>query len=64
MTHSLNAPQDELIAIADLRGEYPAIPASLKAEYQELALKRQQLRAKLERAKAELATLKAKGKAL
>jgi hypothetical protein len=37
-----------------------AIPASLKAEYEELSLKRNQLRADLQRARAELAGLKAK----
>jgi hypothetical protein len=40
-----------------------AIPASLKAEYEELFLKRELLRAELERAKAELAGLRANGKA-
>jgi hypothetical protein len=40
-----------------------SIPASLKAEYDELFLKREQLRAELERARAELAGLRMKGKA-
>jgi hypothetical protein len=40
-----------------------AIPVSLKAEYQELTLKREQLRTTLEQAKAELAAFKAKAKA-
>lgn len=40
-----------------------AIPQSLKAEYEELTLKRERLRGKLERARTELAVLKANGKA-
>jgi len=39
-----------------------AIPESLRAEYQELSLKREQLRTRLGQAKAELAALKAKAR--
>jgi len=41
-----------------------AIPASLKAEYDELFLKRDQLRAELQRARAGLAALKAERRPL
>jgi hypothetical protein len=54
---------DELNATAFLGDNGGSIPASLKAEYEELFLKREQLRAELARARAELAGLRAKGKA-
>lgn len=41
-----------------------AIPASLQAEYDELFRKREQLRAELEGARSELASLTAKEKAV
>jgi hypothetical protein len=49
-------PQDDLTATV----ASGAIPPSLKAEYDELFRKRAQLRAELERARAELARLKAR----
>lgn len=49
--------------ITSLSDNGASIPASLKAEYDELFLKREQLRAELERAKVLLAGLKTKGKA-
>ena len=58
----MNRP-DELKVAASLGDTGGSIPASLKAEYDELFLKREQLRAKVERARAELAGLRAKGKA-
>jgi hypothetical protein len=60
MPQMLNAPEDELKTMASLSGQGVAVPASLKAEYEELFLKREELRAKLEGARAELAALKAK----
>jgi hypothetical protein len=64
LTPPLPAPEDKLKTTVSPGGEGAAIPASLKAEYEELFLKREQLRAKLERARAALAALKAKGKAV
>jgi hypothetical protein len=64
MTHPLHAPDDKLTTMTSLGEQGAPIPASLKAEYDELFLKREQLRAKLEQARDELATLKAKGKAI
>jgi hypothetical protein len=54
---------DQSEVMAALGVDTGAVPASLKAEYQELFLKREQLRAELERAKTELAGLRAKRKA-
>jgi hypothetical protein len=61
MTPQLHAEADKLKTMASFGGEGAVIPASLKAEYEELFLKREQLRAELERARAELAALKATG---
>jgi hypothetical protein len=60
MTQTLHSPEHELKTMGSLLGG--AIPDSLKAEYKELFLKREQLRAELGRARAELATLRAKEK--
>jgi hypothetical protein len=53
---------DELKAVS-VSQDAGAIPASLKAEYDELFAKRAHLRDELERAKAKLADLKARSSA-
>jgi len=57
-------PEDKLKETAARGAGGAAIPASLQAEYDELFRKREQLRAELARARAELASLKDKEKAV
>jgi hypothetical protein len=57
-------PDDKLKATASRGAGGAAIPASLQAEYDELFRKREQLRTDVERARAELVSLKAREKAV
>jgi len=61
MRPPLQVEEDNVPAASSVGGA--AIPESLKIEYRELTLKREQLRARLALARTDLETLRAKGKA-